>query len=246
MILFLVAMNDQIVKICGLKTLEAAEVVVSNGADLLGTILVPNRERTVDLDTAKAIAALCQRTRIARKREFVDSKDMMRHLRESKLVGIDWFDYVAKVIIENGPFLVGVFRNQSLDEVKAHVEQLGLDIVQLHGSEDLSIFIDALDVPVIPRFVLNKDNIKDSLITHKHLISLLDSEVGGEGKLISWEDANTFGEKGRYILAGGLTPANVNKALLNNGCLGVDVSGGVETNKVKDNEKIVAFIKNAK
>lgn len=240
-------MGDQIVKICGLKTLEAAEVAVSSGANLLGTILVPNRARTVDMDIAKEIVKLCRETRIEKKRQFVNSVDMMNHLRESRLEGSEWFEYVAKTVVENGPFLVGVFRNQSLEEVRQVAEELELDIVQLHGSEDFPLFIEQLEVPVIPRYVLNKGNIKDSLVTHKHLMPLLDSEVGGEGKLINWEDAKAFGGdelNGRYILAGGLTPENVKSALSNSGCLGVDVSGGVETEGVKDNAKIKAFIRN--
>lgn len=240
-------MTNQIVKICGLKTVEAAEVAIESGSNLLGTILVPNRERTVEWEVAKQIGQLCKEARKERQREFVDSRELLKHVRESDLEGSDWFEYVAKKVVENGPYLVGVFRNQSLEEVQDLVENLDLDLVQLHGSEDFAMFVEALDVPVIARYVLNKENIKDSLVTHKHLLPLLDSEAGGEGKLIDWNDAKIYGEQlnGRYILAGGLTPENVKQALRNTGTVGVDVSGGVETDKHKDMAKIKAFVENA-
>lgn len=235
-------------KICGLRTLEAAQTAAEAGAHLLGTILVPGRERTVDPAVAKQISQMCHKIRIERKREFSDSRELFEHLQSDPTEGPAWFEKAAALIVANGPFLVGVFRNQSLEDVQRISEELQLDIVQLHGSEDFDEYISHMDLPVIPRYVLEKPNIGDSLATHKHLVPLLDSEAGGEGKLISWDDANEFGEtrQGRYLLAGGLTPDNVATALRNSGCVGVDVSGGVETDKQKDLSKIRDFVAHAK
>ena len=59
----------------------------------------------------------------------------------------------------------------------------------------------------------------------------------------SWasEQNNVF-----YILAGGLTAENVMEAVGLPGVIGVDVSGGVETDGVKDNDKIIKYVQNAK
>lgn len=241
-------MVKKIVKVCGIKTTEAAEVSIKNGASLIGTILVPNRARTVDPDVARELSQICRENRVRRHSRYVDSKDLLEHVRGLTITGPEWFEKVADIISEEGPYLVGVFRNQPIEEVKQLSNQLGIDIVQLHGSENVDEFVDALDLPVIPRFVLSKPGIEKALTSHKFLIPLLDSEAGGEGKVINWNDAAIFGNElnGRYILAGGLNPENVINALQVTGCYGVDVSGGVESEGVKDHSKIEAYVLNAR
>ncbi|QPG73806.1 hypothetical protein FOA43_001120 [Brettanomyces nanus] len=237
-------MVNKVAKICGLKDQEAARVAIDSGANLVGVILVPGRKRTVDADQAMQIAQLCQDRRQKLDRVHQTSKELLKIARESKLTGSNWFDYCAQLIIENGPFLVGVFRNQSLKEVIEISHRLNLDFVQLHGSEDIEEYASAIDLPVIARFVLQSDNIELAVETHRHFLTLLDSEVGGEGHLINWTNASEFYSKldGRFILAGGLTPENVGRAVNVDGCVGVDVSGGVETQGVKDPKKIQRFL----
>ncbi|KAH3663826.1 hypothetical protein OGAPHI_005229 [Ogataea philodendri] len=235
---------NQVVKICGLKTAADAQTAIDSGANLVGVILVPNRARTVDHAEAKKISQLCKEKRQALGREYVDSTRLQKHLLESNLEGPAWFEYVAEEIAKNGPFLVGVFRNQKLEDVQQLREALSLDFVQLHGSEDFKAYTAALDVPVIARFVLDHPNLEDAPKTHSHVLPLLDSEAGGEGKVIDWADAAEFHRRldGRYLLAGGLNQHNVQSALAVQGCVGVDVSGGVETDGVKDTDKITQFI----
>ena len=240
-------MTEKVVKVCGLKTKEAAEVAIENGASLLGMILVPGRARTIDDESAKEIVQLCAEKRSKKGSKIQTSTELIKHVKSLDIKGPEWFEAVSKCIVENGPFAVGVFRNQSLEDVLAKSRELNLDIVQLHGSENVDEFVNSLNVPIMPRFVLNKPGFENALTTHKFLMPLLDSEAGGEGKLIDWNDAATFGKdmKGRYLLAGGLNPENVVNALAVEGCCGVDVSGGVETDGIKDNCKIEAFIHNA-
>ena len=81
----------KVVKICGIKTVEAASVAIDNGANLLGCILVPNRARTIDLEVAKQIARMVKRDRNP----------------PPKFAGgtpTQHFEQVAQWIIENGPF----------------------------------------------------------------------------------------------------------------------------------------------
>lgn len=240
-------MTKKIVKVCGLKTEDAGKIAIDNGASLLGVILVPNRARTIDNETAKKISNLCKQKRIEKGSKYISSTDLLHYVESLNIQGPEWFEKVSELIVENGPYLVGVFRNQSLDDVKSITDFLNIDIVQLHGSENVEEYVNELKLPVIPRFVLSKPGIEKALITHKFLLPLLDSESGGEGKLISWDDASVFGtdKNGRYILAGGLTPENVTSALKVKGCFGVDVSGGVETDGVKDALKIESYVRNA-
>ncbi|CAN3375352.1 hypothetical protein DIURU_002448 [Diutina rugosa] len=237
-----------VVKICGLRDAESAQHAITNGADLLGMIMVPGRSRTVDTEVAKQIVAGVKNQRRA------------NHVR-TVFEGIDitlpfpqYVDQVRRNIISQGPFTVGVFRNQSEEEVYGLAREIGVDFIQLHGSEDKPSFFahnKNLEFGIIPRYVLDRDE-NDMKVHFANLdqfpgmaIPLLDSEAGGEGKTIDWESINNL-QYGRFLLAGGLTPDNVNETRYIKNLVGFDVSGGVETEGVKDRDKITKFIENGK
>ncbi|KAG5368485.1 N-(5'-phosphoribosyl)anthranilate isomerase [Yarrowia sp. C11] len=210
------ANEGPVVKICGLRTLEAAVVAMENGADMLGMILVPGRARTVNFDVAREIAAVVR-------------SGKYRNVHSGKR-----------------PLLVGVFRNQPLPYILSCVADLNLDIVQLHGDEPLD-WCRQIPVSVIKRVSPGKRDFRQSLVAGYQAYSLLDSEVGGEGQLVDWTSAEKWYDNHvRFILAGGLTPENVAEAVQVKGVIGVDVSGGVETDGEKDLDKIRLFIKNAR
>lgn len=210
-----------IVKICGLQTVEAAQTALDSGADLIGIICVPNRKRTVKPEVAKSISNLIHsQTKYA----------------------------------ERG--LVGVFRNQPVEEVNRLVLEYNVDIVQLHGEEPIEDYISVIKKPIIKRFIFPRDCeevLKVSKQENITCLPLFDSEAGGTGEILDWKSISDWAEiqlaqdkKLHFILAGGLTPDNVNTAIKMSGVCGVDVSGGVETNGVKDLEKIKSFVMNGK
>jgi phosphoribosylanthranilate isomerase len=227
-----------LVKICGLKDLESAQVALDSGADLLGMILVPNRARTVEIPAAKQISQLVQ----SRRPKTSTSIDL-----HSKLDRTNWTLSVHDNLKQQGPFLVGVFRNQSVEEINSLVDEIGLDFVQLHGSEPRKEYISKLSVPVITRFVPNDPEI-ETASDPDQILSLFDSEAGGEGIKLNWDGLGDWAKESnsKFVLAGGLTPDNVSVAVRVHGVIGVDVSGGVETDGIKDHQKIRDFIKNAK
>jgi phosphoribosylanthranilate isomerase len=75
---------------------------------------------------------------------------------------------------------------------------------------------------------------------------LLDSKGGGTGKTFDWEVGGEVQERVPFILAGGLTPQNVGDAVRRVRPWCVDTSSGVETDGVKDHEKITSFVAGAK
>ncbi|KAK9383687.1 isomerase-domain-containing protein [Kockiozyma suomiensis] len=217
-----------LVKICGTRTVEAAKVAIESGADLIGMICVPNVKRTVAPDQAKAISRAV--------REFREQRPEHSILPDDDID--KWFIGHVENIRKRAPLVVGVFRNQPLEEVLALQKEYELDIVQLHGSEPLE-WAELIPVPVMKKFgPLDEDIMKPGL----HSLALLDGG-GGEGQLISWDNLPTTG---KFILAGGLTPENVAMAVKNANVGGVDVSSGVETSGLHDHEKIKMFIQNAR
>ena len=134
-----------------------------------------------------------------------------------------------------------------MEDINNAVESLGLDFVQLHGSEPRSEYIAKIKVPVITRFVPNDKEIANVNLASQ-ILTLFDSEAGGEGTTLNWTELNQWGEESgsTYVLAGGLTPLNVGDAVNIKGVIGVDVSSGVETDGVKDHEKIRRFVQAAK
>ena len=78
-------------------------------------------------------------------------------------------------------------------------------------------------------------------------LALLDKKIkgikGGGGEKFNWEIAKILTKNHEFILAGGLTPKNIKSAITSVKPWGVDVSSGVETNNIKDNNKILDFSK---
>ena len=86
--------------------------------------------------------------------------------------------------------------------------------------------------------------------TAGHLITLdrmVDGLQGGTGQTFDWDVAARLSGQGHdFLLAGGLTPENVGRAVAAVRPWGVDVSSGVETNGINDPDKIRAFVQNAR
>lgn len=149
--------------------------------------------------------------------------------------------------------LVGVFRNQSTQDIMRYYEDYGLDVVQLHGDEDVVKYRDEMpeEITIIKRFVFPRDSedVKKSEGL-KNVLALFDSDAGGTGEVLDWEAISEWSGNNPeigFILAGGLNPSNVGGAIAQmEGIQGVDVSGGVETDGNKDFDKIRDFIANVK
>ena len=153
----------------------------------------------------------------------------------------------AKAIVAQLPLHVkkiGLFVEALPEEINVTCKTSFIDMAQIHFEVD-ETFLLALDVP----YLLVTRAQKQSDVTQYHgRLRLVDAYVesfGGAGARLelSWFD-NVDTEN--IILAGGLTPLNVEE-VKSFGFYGVDVSSGVEKSKgIKDHEKIRAFLKKAK
>jgi phosphoribosylanthranilate isomerase len=155
---------------------------------------------------------------------------------------------------EYPPAMIGLFVNESTNHINSIVEQVGLDVVQLHGDE-IPEQGSKITVPAIKALRIESDHTEafirkgiEAYLQHCAAV-LLDSHVpghwGGTGVTGDWELAAKMADDYPVILAGGLTPENVAGAIETVRPAAVDVSSGIETNGEKDPERIRAFIRAA-
>jgi phosphoribosylanthranilate isomerase len=160
---------------------------------------------------------------------------------------------MAKVIIGKLPcdvMKVGVFVNQSKEELERIASYVGLTHLQLHGDESPD-FCSSLSMSVIKAFSIKNKNDLDKINQFSCEYILLDGPKGqyrgGNGEAFDWNHLKIKDYPGRqFILAGGLTEKNVQVAIHQINPYMVDVSSGVETNGKKDLIKIKSFIEKAK
>jgi phosphoribosylanthranilate isomerase len=162
-------------------------------------------------------------------------------------------EQAVQIIQKLPPFAttVGLFVDVALDTVNDTVARCGLDRVQLHGHETPE-FCRQVARPVIKAFRIKNAESLVHLPGYRVSAYLLDAYVegalpGGTGASFSWELAAQAKLYGPVILAGGLTPENVERAIARIRPYGVDVSSGVErTPGIKDRLKLHEFIARAK
>ena len=206
------------VKICGVTRPEHALAAVEAGADFIGMMFAESHRRIAPAQAREIIAAV-------------------RHGAGAP------------------PKFAGVFVNASAADVNAIAADLSLDLVQLSGDENAD-YLEQMTVPVI-KAVRIPPNLPERVavatagrtlaaLRESSALALLDSHVpgryGGTGALADWPIAAQLSPSYRFLLAGGLTPTNVAEAVRTVRPWGVDVSSGVETDKIKDIAKIRAFI----
>jgi len=211
------------IKICGVTRPEDAAYAVACGAEAIGINFFPGSPRFVPADAA---------------REIVEA-------------------------VAGRAEVVGVFVNAAPGEIVALCGRLGIRRVQLHGEETPG---DASRIPLWRMKAVHADRTPDfpALLAYPCEAFLFDAggkgAYGGTGRVLAWEE---LGERfpgiagvrrggpgaGRkpWFLAGGLTPSNVERAILEARPFGVDVASGVESSPGrKDPAKVKAFIERAK
>jgi phosphoribosylanthranilate isomerase len=212
------------IKICGTTNVDDALASVEAGADALGFVFAPSPRRISPRDAARITAAL-------------------------------------PASMEK----IGVFVNQTVELVLDTVEKAGLTGVQLHGDEDLS-FAQRLLQEARPNLRLLKAvSLREvgeakgktfavaaaegaaAVFSGLLLDSGAQDKRGGTGLAFDWQEAapmtRLLANKFPLVIAGGLKPENVGKALQIFHPWGVDVVSGVEQAPgKKDPAKLRAFI----
>lgn len=151
---------------------------------------------------------------------------------------------------------VGVFVNEDIDKVIEQAKKQVIDVIQLHGEEDVAYVKDlkeAVDVPIIKAISMTKQDARQQIsmweISDVDYL-LLDSGNGGTGEQFNYKLLQEIGNlKKPYFLAGGLNPENLENAvqqLQNNQPYALDLSSGIETKGIKDLDKIKKAVEAAR
>jgi phosphoribosylanthranilate isomerase len=149
--------------------------------------------------------------------------------------------------------VVGVFVNSSLDDVVAAAENESLTMIQLHGGEGSAFCREAArrtGCKVIKAIrVRSAADVQaaEAIRTDFHLLDAYrPGSPGGTGASFDWELLADRRSEVPLILAGGLTPDNVDEAVATVRPYAVDVASGVESEPgVKDHALMAAFLDRA-
>ena len=211
------------VKMCGISKVETIPAVVEAKPDYMGLVFAPSK-RQVTVEQAKILIEEL-------------------HRGYAKKYGSDT-EHDKNDTIKT----VGVFVNETVDNLITIANEANLDAVQLHGDED-EAFIQSLkertNVEVWKAIQIRSAADVEEWIDSSADMLLFDAyhkdERGGTGEVFDWSSLDTFERP--FMLAGGIDSTNVARAIRTVRPYGIDISSGIETNGVKDDEKITAFTK---
>ena len=203
------------IKICGLSTPETLEAALDAGADMIGLNFHPKSPRFVSHERAPELAAMARgRTQIV-------------------ALIVDW-DTARAAALAAGlkPDWLQLHGNETAEQVAAIKAATGLPVIKALG------VASAVDLAAVASY----HGIADGI--------LLDAKPpkdaaypGGHGKPFDWSILAALDPALRFMLSGGLDPANVGQAIALTKPWGVDVSSGVESAPgVKDTGRIRDFV----
>lgn len=186
------------IKICGITTVEQGKAIAKMGATDLGFICVPSSPRYLNLTKLQPLVAALSR--------------------------------VANT--------VGVFADVAVLEIARVVGLTEINTVQLHGQESIE-FCQELRVALPNTEIIKAWRVRDlqdlaKITAYSDIVDclLLDAyhpdALGGTGQTLDWEKLSAFSPPIPWLLAGGLTPANICTALSQLHPDGIDLSSGVE------------------
>ena len=213
------------IKMCGISKVETIPAVVEAQPDYMGLVFAPSK-RQVTVDQAKILVSELHKQYVNRYNRNV----------------IQWSNDVVQEFIKT----VGIFVNETLDNLVTIATEVNLDAVQLHGDED-EAFIQSLkertNVEVWKAVQIRSAVDAEAWIDSSADMLLFDAyhkdERGGTGEVFDWSSLDEFERP--FMLAGGIDSTNVARAIRTVRPYGIDISSGIETEGVKDDEKIKVF-----
>ena len=214
------------IKICGLKRIEDIEAANELCPEYIGFVFADFSHRCVDKETAAKLRARLS-PRIQAVGVFVDEDiSFVAELMNEGVIDIAQLHGTE----DNG--YIEELRRMTSGAVKDQADRDQADRV---GADKLES-----DKPrIIKAFNMRKVKDVSEIEASSADLVLVDSGTGS-GETFDWSRLREIHRP--YLLAGGLGPDNVRSAVESLHPYGVDVSSGVETDKVKDTEKMKSFV----
>jgi phosphoribosylanthranilate isomerase len=159
---------------------------------------------------------------------------------------------IAKELVKKVPVFtksVAVIAPANIEDAVFLANETEADILQVHGTlgfEEIAKLKDIVSQKIIAASAPGQEALDLAKVADAVLLDTVkDGKLGGTGAVHDWFISSKLAEKMKapVILAGGLNPSNIGKAIKVVRPYAVDVSSGVETNGRKDQNKIESFIK---
>lgn len=231
------------IKMCGISKVETIPAIVDAKPDYMGLVFAPSK-RQVTVEQAKILVDELHKQYETTYGEVTapmntdiaqDSQDCQDN--QEFVQGNSNFEKLKTV---------GVFVNETVENLLKIAEEVKLDVIQLHGDED-ETFIQSLkectNVEVWKAVQVRSAADAEKWIDSSADMLLFDAyhkdERGGTGEVFDWSSLDEFERP--FMLAGGIDSTNVARAIRTVRPYGIDISSGVETDGMKDDEKIKAF-----
>ena len=218
------------VKMCGISKVETISAIVDAKPDYMGLVFAPSK-RQVTVDQAKTLVEELYKQNVVGNNSEAEQTEPVTTL-----------DTASSETIKT----VGVFVNETVENLLKIAEEVKLDVIQLHGDEDesfIQILKEQSNVEVWKAVQVRSAADAEKWIDSSADMLLFDAyhkdERGGTGEVFDWSSLDEFERP--FMLAGGIDSTNVARAIRTVRPYGLDISSGIETNGVKDDEKIKAF-----
>ena len=174
------------------------------------------------------------------------SKSQVEPLAESPLL---LEDLASSALLD-----IGVFVDASLEDVRQHIRDYGLNLVQLHGKESPDYVSDLKPFPVIKAFnIATADDLLQTKayegIADYFLFDTKGKTIGGNGEKFDWSVLNHYQGTTPFLLSGGIGPDDAEsvKTFQHPKCIGIDLNSRFEIEPaLKDVGKIKRFLEKIK
>ena len=207
------------VKICGIKTPEAAQAAIDDGADFLGFIFHPSSPRYITPEESKQFTNL----EIAKVAVVVDADD----------------ELLEEIIANLNPDYIQLHGNETDERAKEIKDRFNIKLIR---SRHPALVAGS---GYVTSTVEKENQIAQQVRDDELYEYLLIDPSDGQGKTFDWDSFTP--PQQQYFLSGGLTPDNIQEAIQKTGASLVDVSSGIESERgVKDLDLIKLFIEKVK
>ena len=172
-----------------------------------------------------------------------DAVGFIFYEKSKRYVSPEQAEHIIKTL---SPFTtkVGVFVDETFEIINKISKQIGINVVQLHGNENLHIMKNIL-LPVIKAFRVDNNFDYNKLSQYQEYSILLDAysenNYGGTGNKFNWEKIPSEMQN-KIILAGGISSDNIEFIYKKINPAAVDLSSSMEiTPGRKDKKKMEKF-----